>query len=77
MAYIQLIFWECPSLFRFRWREIISEDDHYVVEVSNMGATVRKRKDHPSMFYGHIDHPIKGRDDWERYKLRFQSTSPG
>ena len=56
---------------------MISEDEHYIVEVSSMGATVRKRKDNPSMFYGHIDHPVKGRDDWQAYKQRFQFDSPG
>jgi len=58
-------------------QKIISEDDHHIVEVSNMGATIRKRKDNPSMFYGHTDHPIKTRDDWQKYKQRFQSSSPG
>jgi uroporphyrinogen-III decarboxylase len=58
-------------------QKVISEDDQYVVEVSNMGATVRKRKDHPTLFYGHIDHPVRTRDDWQEYKQRFRASSPG
>jgi hypothetical protein len=57
--------------------EIIAEDDEYVVQVASMGGTVRRRKDNPSMFYGHLDHPVTSRKDWEQYKRRFQSTSPG
>ena len=55
----------------------VAEDDVYYVEQSDMGALVKRRKDHPTLFYGHIDHPIKTRADWERYKLRFQASSPG
>jgi uroporphyrinogen decarboxylase len=57
--------------------EVVCEDDIYIVERSDMGALVRRRKDHPTMFYGHIDHPIKTRGDWEVYKLRFDAASPG
>ena len=57
--------------------EVVSEDDTYIVERSDMGALVRRRKDHPTMFYGHIDHPIKTRQDWEAYKLRLDAASPG
>ena len=57
--------------------KVISEDDQYVVEVSNMGAAIRRRKDNPSMFYGHVDHPVKTRDDWQEYRQRFQASSPG
>jgi len=57
--------------------KVISEDDDYVVEVSNMGGTVRRRKDNPSMFYGHLDHPVVTREDWQEYKQRFRSSSPG
>ncbi|MDA0335431.1 MAG: hypothetical protein O2782_09720 [bacterium] len=56
---------------------IISEDGEYVVEVASMGGTVRRRKDNPSMFYGHLDHPVVNRKDWEEYRQRFQSRTPG
>jgi len=42
-----------------------------------MGALVRRRKDNPTMFYGHIDHPVNTRADWEAYKLRFQASTNG
>ena len=58
-------------------QRIVSEDSQYVDAVSDMGAIVRRRKDNPSMFYGHIDHPVATRQDWEAYKGHFQSTSPG
>jgi len=54
---------------------VLSEDDEYEVVVSWMGATVRQRKDNPTMFYGHIDHPVKTRADWDEYKLRFRADS--
>jgi hypothetical protein len=55
----------------------VSEDASYYVEQSDMGALVRRSKDNPTMFYGHIDHPVKTRADWEQYKLRFQAATPG
>jgi len=50
---------------------VISEDDQYVVQLDWLGSTVRRRKEAPSMYYGHIDHPIKTRRDWESYRERF------
>ena len=58
-------------------QEVISEDDEYVIGRSNMGALVKRCKDNPTMFYGHVDHPVKTRDDWQAYKLRFDPESPG
>jgi uroporphyrinogen decarboxylase len=58
-------------------QKVISEDGEYEVVTSFMGATIRRRKDNPSMFYGHIDHPVKTRGDWEQYKQRFNASSPG
>jgi len=37
-----------------------------------MGATVRSRRDNPTIFYGHIGHPIKAREDWEEYRTRLR-----
>jgi hypothetical protein len=57
--------------------KILVETEDYIDQVSNMGATVRKRRDNPTMSYGHIAHPVVTADDWMRYKKRFQSNSPG
>ena len=57
--------------------KVLSEDGDYVVATSAMGAVVRRRKDNPTMFYGHIDHPVKTRCDWDEYKQRFRASSPG
>ncbi|MFC1452858.1 uroporphyrinogen decarboxylase family protein [Verrucomicrobiota bacterium] len=71
---------EIPVTFRpipeFDQR-VLSEDSQYEVVTSCMGATIRRRKDNPSMFYGHIDHPVKTRADWEAYKERLIASSPG
>ncbi len=58
-------------------QRVVAEDDNYIDSVSTMGATVRRRRDNPSMFYGHLDHPVATRDDWEQYKQRFQADSAG
>ncbi|MBT6149115.1 MAG: hypothetical protein HOH74_27000, partial [Gemmatimonadetes bacterium] len=57
--------------------KILVETEDYIDQVSNMGATVRKRRDNPTMSYGHIAHPVATADDWMRYKKRFLSNSPG
>lgn len=49
---------------------VLADDGEYLVQTTALGATIRCRKDNPSMFYGHIDHPIKTRADWEAYKER-------
>jgi uroporphyrinogen decarboxylase len=51
---------------------VLAEDETYVVETTYLGATIRKRRDHPAMFYGHVDHPVKSRADWEAYRERFR-----
>ena len=57
--------------------EVVCEDDDYIVERSYLGALVQRRKDNPSMFYGHVDHPVKTRSDWEEYRQRLDASSPG
>ena len=56
---------------------VLAEDAGSVTQISSMGATVKSMKEQPSLFYGHVDHPIKTRRDWDEYKLRFDATSPG
>ncbi|MBI2300422.1 MAG: hypothetical protein HYU66_16020, partial [Armatimonadetes bacterium] len=51
---------------------VLADDGVYVTVVSEMGAVVRRRRDHPTMFYGHVDHPVKRLADWEQYRRRFQ-----
>jgi uroporphyrinogen decarboxylase len=51
--------------------KILSEDETYRVEIDPMGATVKRRKDFPYMYYGYIDYPIKDMADWHEYKKRF------
>ena len=58
-------------------QQVLSEDETYVVRRSPMGALWRQRKDNPTVFWGHIDHPVKTRADWEDYKQRFRASSPG
>ena len=54
----------------------IAEDDEYIVQTTGMGATVKRSKEAPLTFYGHIDHPIKTRADWNHYKARLNPESP-
>lgn len=56
--------------------KIISEDSEYIVATTAMGTTVRQSKTAPSTIYGHVDHPIKTRKDWERYKERLNPDTP-
>ena len=51
--------------------KILDEDETYRVEIDPMGATVKRRKDYPAMYYGYIDYPIKSAADWHEYKKRF------
>lgn len=54
----------------------ISEDDEYEVVTTGMGATIKRHRVNPTTFYGHIDHPIKTRGDWERYRSRLDPEAP-
>ncbi len=56
---------------------VVEEDEEYITQVGWMGATVRRRKDEPEMYYGHVDHAIKTRQDWEECKWRFQAKTEG
>jgi len=54
----------------------LDEDDEYEVVTTGMGATVKRVKANPTTFYGHIDHPIETREDWERYRKRLDPEAP-
>ena len=56
---------------------IVAQDAEYVDSISNMGATVRKRRDNPSMSYGHLDHPVVSGDDWLESQPRGHAATPG
>lgn len=55
--------------------QIISETDDYIIETDVIyGATVKKLKSAPSMYYGFIDHQVKDIEDWKRIKFRYENT---
>jgi hypothetical protein len=56
---------------------VLADDGEYETVISWMGAVLRRYKANPSMFYGHLEHPVKTRADWDRYKERFQADTPG
>lgn len=56
--------------------KVLEENDEYVVETTEMGAVVRRCKESPTTFYGHVDHPIKTKADWEKYKKLLNPDSP-
>ena len=55
---------------------VIAEDADSITDIDWMGTTVRRLKSAPTMYYGHIDHPVKNREDWLRYRERFLASSP-
>jgi uroporphyrinogen decarboxylase len=52
--------------------KLISEDSEYLVVTTSLGATVKRWKAAPTTLYGHVDHPIKTRDDWKSYRDRLK-----
>ena len=57
---------------------IVAEEPDYYSQITELGATVRRRRDAPHTFYGHTDFPIKSRNDWNRYrKLLNPADAPG
>jgi uroporphyrinogen decarboxylase len=60
------------------WEErVLAEDDEHVTQVGFLGATIRRRKEAPEMYYGHVDHAVKTRQDWEDCKWRFRADTAG
>ncbi len=58
-------------------RRRLSENAHEYIETTEMGCTVRSLKEAPGMYYGHVDHPVKTSDDWQRYRERLDAVTPG
>lgn len=60
------------------WEErVLSEDEVYITQIGFLGATLRRRKEAPAMYYGHVDHAVKTRQDWEDCKWRFRADTAG
>jgi len=55
---------------------IVAEDGDSFIQDEALGSTVKRKKSNPSMYYGHIDFPVKNRGDWKRYAERFDASSP-
>jgi len=56
--------------------KILAEDSESRTETTYMGAVVRRLNVSPTTFYGHVDHPIKTRDDWRAYRERLRPNTP-
>ncbi len=55
--------------------QILYEDNECIIEIdTTYGATVKKMKIAPSMYYGYIDHQVKTMDDWRKLKYRYENT---
>lgn len=55
--------------------KVLYEDHESIIETdTTYGATVKKLKIAPSMYYGYIDHQVKTFDDWKRIKYRYEGT---
>jgi len=51
---------------------VLADDGAYETVVTYLGATIRRDKAHPTMLYGHVDHPVKTLADWREYRRRFR-----
>ena len=56
-------------------QSILSEDADSYVQITNLGITIRRKKEAPLTYYGHIDHPVKTLWNWKLYALRFDPRS--
>ena len=76
MDYLNKMYLGFGPIPAFEIKRLSETADEYV-ETDWLGGVVRRCKSAPSMYYGFIDHPIKGPDDWKRYKDRLNPNSPG
>jgi len=58
-------------------RRVIEDNPLYRIEIDDRGITRKIHKEHPSLVYSYLDHPVKNRDDWERMKERFNPRDAG
>jgi uroporphyrinogen decarboxylase len=56
---------------------VLSETATDYIQVDALGTTVRRLKEAPTMYYGHIGHPVKDMEDWKAYAERFSAASEG
>jgi len=56
-------------------REVVEEQSQFYIERDERGILMRQRRDRGSM-PGFLEHPVKGWDDWEQIKKRFDPDSP-
>ncbi len=62
------------SIFPRPEYKVFFENENEIIATDYMfGATVRKLKSNPSMYYGYVDHPVKNEDDWKRMKEKFNA----
>jgi hypothetical protein len=58
-------------------QRILHENAETYIQITDLGATVIRKKEAPLTYYGHIDHPVKTLADWKQYSLRFDPYSSG
>ena len=57
---------------------VLEENDDYVIAINFYGCKVKRPKDQSHYTYeGFLEHPVKCRDDWLRYRERLDADSPG
>lgn len=56
---------------------VISETDEEIIETDKWGTVVRRLKEAPTMYYGHIDFPVKTAEDWRVYRERYNPETAG
>jgi len=55
--------------------KVLFEDSKTIIETdTTYGATIKKLKIAPSMYYGFMDHQVKTFEDWKRIKYRYEDT---
>lgn len=59
---------------RFEYKKIYEDSESIIETDTTYGATVKKLKIAPSMYYGYLDHQVKTFDDWKRIKYRYEGT---
>lgn len=57
--------------------KVLRETADTIVATTAVGTTVEYDRHAPTTFYGHLDHPVKTRADWDRYKERLIPDDPG
>ena len=56
--------------------KVISEDQHTITVINEVGQTARVFKDDTQKMPMYLDHPVKDRASWEEYKKRLDPFTP-